>query len=63
MWAVSAGEPVAITFSAVVDAGITQPALLINPVVIDDGQGNQLQREAVAFVNSIGIYLPIIQDR
>jgi uncharacterized repeat protein (TIGR01451 family) len=60
--AVVTGSPVTITYSAIVDPGITAPVLLVNPVLIDDGQGNQLQRNAVAYVNSFGVCLPFIQN-
>ena len=55
-------NPVTITYSAVIDGGLTDPTLLVNPVLIDDGQGNLLQRIAAVMVNGIGIYLPLTQN-
>ncbi len=54
------GAPVTITFSARVDAGITEPTVLVNLVQINDGFGNLFERRAVAVVNGFGIYMPLI---
>jgi uncharacterized repeat protein (TIGR01451 family) len=55
--------PVTITYSGVIDATLTDPTLLVNTVVIDDGQGNLLQRIAAVMVYGMGSYLPLIQNR
>jgi len=57
---VSADAPVIITYSAQVDAGITDPTVLTNTVLIADGLGNILERRATAVVNGFGTYLPIL---
>jgi uncharacterized repeat protein (TIGR01451 family) len=58
--AVTAGVPVTITYSAVVGGGITGPTALVNPVLIDDGLGNVEERSAVALVNGLAVYLPLV---
>jgi len=60
---VSTAEPVTITYSASVDAGITEPMFLVNSVLIDDGLGNLLQRTATTIANGIAVYMPMIQGR
>ena len=55
--------PVTITYSAQVDAGITQPTYLINTVLINDGFGDFLERRAIAVANGFGNYLPLVQNR
>jgi uncharacterized repeat protein (TIGR01451 family) len=60
---VSADAPVTITYSTQIDAGITDPTVLINPVLIADGLGNILERQATVIVNGFGTYLPLIQNR
>jgi len=58
--AVAGGEPLLITYSATVDAGISQPTALIQPVVMDDGLGNLWQHRAVAIVNGFKSFMPIV---
>lgn len=58
---VSTVAPVTITYSAQVDAGLTEAVMLVNPVFIADGLGNVLERQAVAVVNGFGVYLPLVQ--
>ena len=58
---VSTAAPVTITYSAQVDAGVTEPTYLINTVLIDDGLGNLLERQAIAVANGFGNYLPLVQ--
>ncbi|MFC1997835.1 FG-GAP-like repeat-containing protein [Chloroflexota bacterium] len=58
---VSAVDPVRITFSARVDASITEPTFLVNAVLIDNGLGFQLQFIATAIVNGYALYLPVLQ--
>lgn len=57
---VSTVAPVTITYSASVNAGITEPTSLVNTVLVDDGFGNILERRAIAVANGFGLYLPII---
>jgi len=59
---VSKSEPVEITYSARVDPGLSEPTVLIHPVLIDDGLGNQLYRTALAVVNGFSVFFPLIQD-
>jgi len=59
---VSTAAPVTITYSAQVDVGITDPTFLVNTVLIDDGLGNVLERQAIAVANGFGIFLPLIQN-
>ncbi|MBN1890704.1 MAG: VCBS repeat-containing protein [Thermoflexales bacterium] len=58
--AVEGGRPVSITYSALVYAGLSGPAALVNRVRIDDGQGNVEERSAVTIVDGFSIYLPLI---
>jgi len=58
--AVDAGNPVTITYSAQVDAGLTDPTVLVNPVLIADGLGHVLERKTTVIVNGFGTYLPVI---
>ncbi|MBN2002699.1 MAG: VCBS repeat-containing protein [Anaerolineae bacterium] len=59
--AVSADTPVELTFSAtVISETISIPTTVFNTVYINDGQGNVLQRQAVAIVNGRSVYLPVI---
>lgn len=57
---VTGGESLDITYTAVVDGGLTNPTAIINPVRIDDGLGNVAEHSAVAIVNGFAIYLPLI---
>jgi uncharacterized repeat protein (TIGR01451 family) len=59
--AVDAGDPVTITYSAQVDAGLTDPTVLVNPVLIADGLANVLERRATVIINGFGTYLPVIR--
>jgi len=59
--AVDEDTPVTITYSAQVDAGLTVPTVLVNPVLIADGLGNLLERQAMTIVNGFGTYLPLIK--
>lgn len=62
-WSDSVGSnsTVTITYDAVVDAGITGPTLLLNPVLIQDGMGNSYERSAATYVNGLAVYLPLIE--
>jgi len=58
--AVEAGTPVTITYSAVITAGLTAPTAIIHPVLIDDGQGNVEELQAISIVNGYPLYLPVV---
>jgi hypothetical protein len=51
---------VTITYSAQVDAGLSEPTVLVNAVQISDGLGTVWERQAVAVANGFGVYLPLI---
>jgi hypothetical protein len=57
---VAAAEPVSITFSAVVGAHVTDPQVITNTLLLDDGQGNTLRREATAIANGWATFMPVI---
>lgn len=59
--AVVAGVPVTITYGATVGGGITDPTAIVNPVLIDDGQGNVHEYSAVAIANGLSVYLPLVR--
>jgi len=60
---VASADPVTITYSAKVNAEITEPTLLVNAVLIDDGLGNIIQRNASVIANGTAVYMPLIQKR
>jgi uncharacterized repeat protein (TIGR01451 family) len=53
-------KPVIITYSAIVDTGISVPKLLVNTIQFDDGLGNIFNQNAIAIVNGIAIFTPLI---
>jgi hypothetical protein len=57
---VAAWEPVSISFSAVVGAQVTDPQIITNTLLMDDGQGNTLIREATAIANGWATFMPVI---
>lgn len=59
---VAAGEPVAITYSASVNAGITDPTAIANPILLDDGLGNVWTYEAVAIANGYATFMPLVMQ-
>jgi uncharacterized repeat protein (TIGR01451 family) len=59
--AVTAGVPITITYSATVDGGLTDPTGIVNPVLLDDGQGNVDEHLAVAIANGLTVYLPLVR--
>ncbi|MBN1993931.1 MAG: VCBS repeat-containing protein [Anaerolineae bacterium] len=59
--AVSGGMPVTITYGVTVSEQITEPYVIANTVLMDDGLGNVLQRQAIVIANGIPAYLPVIQ--
>ena len=61
-WSGEVGDhgSVTITYSAQVDAGLSEPTVLVNRVLIADGQGTVWERRAVAVANGFGVYLPLV---
>lgn len=57
---VTAGTPVTITFSATVDAGITEPQAIANSVLLDDGVGTVLSRQATVIANGYAAFMPVV---
>jgi uncharacterized repeat protein (TIGR01451 family) len=57
---VATGVPITITYSAIVDGGLTDPTTVVNPVLIDDGLGNVDERFAISIVNGLTSYLPMV---
>jgi uncharacterized repeat protein (TIGR01451 family) len=64
-WAgdVLAAEPVTITYGVTVSNEISMPQAIANTALIDDGQGNVWQRQAVVVVNGYAVYLPLVRKR
>jgi len=58
--AVARVEPVTITLSVTVSEQLTQPEAIVSVLWIDDGPGTVWQRQAVAIVNGLVLYLPVI---
>jgi hypothetical protein len=58
---VEAGVPVNITYSAIENAGIIEPAVVVNTVVVDDGLGNTWTHEVLSILNGYTVYLPLVQ--
>jgi uncharacterized repeat protein (TIGR01451 family) len=61
--AVFTGSPIDITFSVRVKEEITDPQLIRNTALIDDGLGHIFERQADAIANGYPDYLPIIISR
>ena len=59
--AVTAGEPVTISFAVMVGAQVTEPQLITNMLLIDDGQGRILNREATAIANGWATFMPAVR--
>jgi hypothetical protein len=57
---VSAATPITITYVMTVSGVIVQPAAIINTALLDDGLGRVQPRTAVAFVNGLQAFLPLI---
>jgi uncharacterized repeat protein (TIGR01451 family) len=57
---VATGVPVTVTYGAVVNGEITSAEVLVNPVLLDDGQGNVEEHYAVAIANGFAVYLPLL---
>lgn len=56
---VQVGQPVAITFGATVDAGITLPTTIANEAMIVGGAEGTLSRRATTLVNFNATFLPL----
>ncbi|MCD4738767.1 MAG: FG-GAP-like repeat-containing protein [Anaerolineae bacterium] len=56
-----AAAPVTITFGVTVSAQLTTPYTIVNTVLLDDGLGNVLERQATVIANGYAVYLPVIQ--
>jgi hypothetical protein len=58
---VEAGVPVNITFSAIENAGIIEPTVVVNTVVVEDGLGNTWSHQVHSVLNGYTVYLPLVQ--
>jgi len=58
--AVSTSQPVTITYSVTVSEHIDSPAVSVNTVHLDGGQGKVTQLRTSIYINGSAIYLPII---
>jgi uncharacterized repeat protein (TIGR01451 family) len=58
---VTGGVPITIRYGVTIDPSLTDPTVLVNTALINDGQGNVLSRQALAIANGLATYLPIIQ--
>ncbi len=56
---VSSAAPVTVHFDVTISDQITGKPAIINTAILNDGQGNVLQRQAVVIVNSALTYLPL----
>jgi uncharacterized repeat protein (TIGR01451 family) len=52
---------VTITYQMSLSASITLPTPIVNTAALDDGEGRILQRVAVAFVNGLEVFLPLLR--
>jgi uncharacterized repeat protein (TIGR01451 family) len=50
-----------MTYTAVIDGGLTDPTAIVNPVLFDDGLGNVIEHLAVSVVNPLEMYFPMIK--
>ena len=55
------GVPITIRYGVSVDSSLTDPTVLVNTALINDGRGNVLSRQALAIANGLATYLPVIQ--
>ncbi len=60
MGTVSGSVPVLITYNVILDAGVTDPQVVRNTMLIDDGLGNVYQRQATAIANGYTVHLPVV---
>ena len=58
--AVTSAVPVTIQFDVLVSAAISSPQAIVNTALIDDGDGNVIQREATIIVNGLRSFLPVV---
>jgi len=60
---VTSSSRVTITFNALIDPLDSNPLMIINMAIIDDGLGSTNQVKASTFVNGYGLYFPLtLQD-
>ncbi len=57
---VQPGQPVSITFGVTTSQQLTEPTVVTNQAIIDDGQGQVLPRQATIVVNGHATHLPLI---
>ncbi len=57
---VPSADPVFIRFQVTISSGITAPELIINTVLIDNGVGNVIQRQAAVIVDGRATFLPLV---
>jgi uncharacterized repeat protein (TIGR01451 family) len=55
---VSAADPVVVQFDVTVSEQIVGEQVIVNTALIDDGQGNEISRQATVIVNGHTVYLP-----
>jgi len=60
--AVSASQPVTVSYSITVSQHIDSPTVSVNTVHLNDGQGRVTQLYTSTYINGYAIYLPIISD-
>lgn len=58
---VAAGQPVIIQYDLTVNAGITEPTLIVNEAEIDEGTGAIWHLSATVVANGQAHYLPLLQ--
>ena len=58
--AVTSAVPVTIQFDVLVSAAISSPQAIVKTALIDDGDGNVIQREATIIVNGLRSFLPVV---
>ncbi len=58
--AVTPASPVTIRFDVLVNAAISDPQAIVNTILLNDGEGKALQREAVIIVNGLSVFLPVV---
>ena len=58
---VSATSPITITYVMTTSASLVQPTAVLNTAQIDDGLGRVLLRQALAFVNGLQVFLPLLR--
>jgi uncharacterized repeat protein (TIGR01451 family) len=61
MGTVTGGVPITIRYRGTVNPLLTDPTVLASSALINDGRGHVLPRQALAIVNGLATYLPVIQ--